>query len=107
LQEKEAPRTVVLIAAAPSEGPAKDAIACAEAALACGDATYLYLYDEGVLLADCEPVQRLASRGVPIYACFESCRRGRVEIRSETVLLSGLVSLAGLIAACDRLEAFT
>ncbi|MEW6364275.1 MAG: hypothetical protein AB1714_06505 [Acidobacteriota bacterium] len=100
-------RTLVLIAAAPPQVAVTDAMSCAEAALARGDSTYLYLYDEGVLLADSVAVQSLANRGAHVYACFESSRRRRVEIRSERVLLSGLVSLAGLIEGCDRLEAFT
>lgn len=68
-----------------------------------GRQVYLYLYGDGVLCAD-----TLASvdPSVSTYACFESCRQRGIGIDSPSITLCGLVTLAGLITACDRLEGF-
>lgn len=97
-------KITVLVTAAPETPSARLAIESVRRALDSGHSVYLYLYDQSVLLADRPDTTRL---GVPTYACFESCRMRSVEVRSPTVVLCGLVTLAGLITASDRLEAFT
>lgn len=64
---------------------------------------YLYLYGDGVL---CAESLTSVDPSVSTYACFESCRQRGIGIDSAAITVCGLVTLAGLITACDRIEAF-
>ena len=92
-----------MLAARPGSVQARQGLEAVRRAVAEGRQVYLYLYDEGVL---CAGILTSLDPSVTAYACFESCRQRGIGIESPSMILCGLVTLAGLIAACDRLEAF-
>ncbi|MDD5261116.1 MAG: DsrE family protein [Methylacidiphilales bacterium] len=79
---------------------------CARQSLASGHPTYAYLLYDAVLCASHPELQKLQSSGLKIHACAEAVFNRKIEV-PESIVLSGLGSLAQFIKHTGRFAAFS
>ena len=98
----------LLLALPPSDPSATTVYGLAQAALEAGHEVYLYLIDEGVKNLSSPRYQYLANSSVKMFACAYGCQQHHVStVHLNSISLSGLVVLSGIIDACEPFLSFT
>ncbi|MFQ5508448.1 MAG: DsrE family protein [Leptospirillia bacterium] len=95
----------ILLSAHPDKGDVPRIRSLAEASLAAGVDTYLYLIDEGTRAYREASLHALKDNGLKVYVCAYGGKSRGIE-PDEGAVFGGLAALGGIMENCDRFIAF-
>jgi predicted peroxiredoxin len=95
----------VLLSTHPDQPAFRHGVSLAETALSEGVDVYLYCIDDAIHGVARPELQRLAARGLKLYACAYAAQRRNLPVNDKAIY-AGLGVVSDLMSATDRFVSF-